>query len=222
MPSNGSKYSNVGEAVQAELDFDPMIDPSAITVTNRNGFIKLEGFVPNYPQYLEAADAARRVGGVTGVQNSLEVGLPTKHYRSDQDLTNACNAALAMDLLVPDTIQAMAEAGKVTLTGTVNYAAQRDAAEDDVASLIGVRSIVDYITISNGDVQIGDVVMAVQDALDRNALIVDDSDVLVTSGEHTVTLTGNVRTWAEHDAVLDAAWMAPGVYDVRDDVYVTG
>jgi len=42
-----------------------------------------------------------------------------------------------------------------------------------------------------------------------------------TSG-NTVTLTGNVRTWAEHDAVIDAAWMAGGVFDVRDDLYVTG
>jgi osmotically-inducible protein OsmY len=37
-----------------------------------------------------------------------------------------------------------------------------------------------------------------------------------------VTLSGNVRTWAEHDAVVDAAWMAVGVYDVRDNLYVTG
>jgi hypothetical protein len=27
-----------------------------------------------------------------------------------------------------------------------------------------------------------------------------------------VTLTGHVRTWAEHDAVIDAAWMGMGSY----------
>ena len=37
-----------------------------------------------------------------------------------------------------------------------------------------------------------------------------------------ITLTGHVRTWAEHDAVLSAAWMASGVIDVRDDLQVTG
>ena len=42
-----------------------------------------------------------------------------------------------------------------------------------------------------------------------------------TSG-NTVALSGHVRTWAEHDAVIDAAWMATGVYDVRDDLYITG
>jgi osmotically-inducible protein OsmY len=62
----------------------------------------------------------------------------------------------------------------------------------------------------------------VQGALDRNALVVDDSDVQVDTDENMVTLTGHVRTWAEHDAVLDAAWMASGVYDVIDDLVVTG
>jgi Zn-dependent protease len=37
-----------------------------------------------------------------------------------------------------------------------------------------------------------------------------------------ITLTGHVRTWAEHDAVLGAALMAIGVIDVRDNLQVTG
>ena len=37
-----------------------------------------------------------------------------------------------------------------------------------------------------------------------------------------MTLTGHVRTWAEHDAVVGAAWMASGVSDVRDDLAITG
>ena len=67
-----------------------------------------------------------------------------------------------------------------------------------------------------------DVTIAVQDALDRYALIPDDSDVVVDTTGNTVTLTGHVRTWAEHDAVLDAAWMTLAVYDVDDNLSVTG
>jgi osmotically-inducible protein OsmY len=62
----------------------------------------------------------------------------------------------------------------------------------------------------------------VQDALDRNALIADDSDILIDTADNTVTLAGKVRTWAEHDAVIDAAWMASGVYDVVDNLIITG
>jgi len=67
-----------------------------------------------------------------------------------------------------------------------------------------------------------DVTVLVQDALDRNALISDDSDVAVDTAGNTVTLTGHVRTWAEHDAAIGAAWMAGGVFQVRDDLVITG
>src|SRR5260370_13936441 len=62
----------------------------------------------------------------------------------------------------------------------------------------------------------------VQDALDRNALVEDDSDVCVDASGSTVTLRGHVRTWAERDAVVSAAWMAGGVMQVRDDLDITG
>ena len=37
-----------------------------------------------------------------------------------------------------------------------------------------------------------------------------------------MNLTGHVRTWAEHDAVVAAAWMANGILEVRDDLTITG
>jgi osmotically-inducible protein OsmY len=67
-----------------------------------------------------------------------------------------------------------------------------------------------------------DVTLSVQEALDRNALILDDSDVTVDTEQNTVNLSGHVRTWAEHDAAIDAAWMASGVYEVQDNIYVSG
>ena len=90
-----------------------------------------------------------------------------------------------------------------------------------MAGLTGVRNIKDDIQISN-DADLIDVTLLVQDALDRYALIPDDSDVVVDTNGNTVTINGHVRTWAEHDAVVEAAWMATGVYDVRDDLYITG
>jgi len=84
-----------------------------------------------------------------------------------------------------------------------------------------VRNVKDDIEIAY-DADPFDVSLLVQDALDRYALIPDDSDVAVDTHGNTVTLAGHVRTWAEHDAVIGAAWMASGVFDVRDDLYVTG
>ena len=217
-----SKTKDIRAAVEDELIFDPLMDATNITVKNLNGQVALNGTVPSYPQYLEAASAARRVAGVTRVDNHLEVVLPPDDDRDDPSLTTAANDALTLNVAVPAGIEATARNGNITLTGTVTYGSQRDAAEQTVAWLTGVRNVKDDIEISYDDADPVDVTTSVQDALDRNALIPDDSDVVVDTNGNTVTLTGHVRTWAEHDAALDAAWMAPRVYDVQDDLYITG
>ena len=212
---------DIREAVRAELDFDPLVDPAGIRVKNLNGDVALNGTVPSYPQYVEAAAAARRVDGVTSVHNHLMVVPPPGDSRDDVALTTAANNALALNVTVPDGVEAVASDGNIWLTGTVGFGAQRDAAEWTVAGLTGVRGINDDIEIRS-EADTADVTIQVQGALDRYALIPDDSDVTVAVSDGTVTLAGHVRTWAEHDAVLDAAWRGLGVSDVRDDLYITG
>ncbi|HEV2260586.1 MAG TPA: BON domain-containing protein [Streptosporangiaceae bacterium] len=216
-----SQTKDIREAVESELGYDPLVDDADISVKNINGDVALNGTVPSYPQYLEAAAAARRVAGVKNLQNHLEVVLPPGDYRDDATLTTTANNALTLNITVPDGVEATAKNGNLTLTGTVSYGTERTAAEQAVTYLTGVRNVKDDIEIST-DADPADVTFNVQDALDRYALIPDDSDVVVDTSGNTVTLTGNVRTWAEHDAVLDAAWMATGVYDVIDSLYVTG
>ena len=216
-----TKTQDIRDAVELELSYDPLVDISDITVKNLNGEVALNGTVPSFPQYLEAAAAARRVSGVKNVHNHLEVMLPSGDYRDDPTLTTMANNALTLNIAVPDGVEATAENGNLTLTGTVSYGTERTAAEDTVAGLVGVRNLSDDIEISN-DADPVDVTVHVQDALDRYALILDDSDVTVDTDGNTVTLSGHVRTWAERDAVVEAAWMPVGVYDVSDDLYVTG
>ena len=215
------KTQDIREAVEAELRYDPLIDPADISVANINGDVALNGTVPSYPQYLEAAAAAQRVTGVKNVHNHLEVVLSDDDYRDDAMLTTSANNALTLNITVPDGVEATAVDGNVTLTGVVAYGKQREAAELAVSGLTGVRNVRDDIDISN-DADPVDVTVLVQAALDRNALIADDSDVVANTKGNTVTLTGHVRTWAEHDAAVGAAWMAGGVFEVRDDLAVTG
>jgi osmotically-inducible protein OsmY len=72
------------------------------------------------------------------------------------------------------------------------------------------------------DIDPVDVDLHVQEALDRLALVPDGSHVTADTKDKVITLTGHVRMWAEHDAVLGAALMAGGVIDVRDNLQVTG
>jgi osmotically-inducible protein OsmY len=212
---------DIRAAVQAELAFDPLVDATDITVKNMNGEVGLNGTAPSYPQYLQAAAAAQRVSGVKNVHNHLAVVLPAADYRDDAWLTTAANNALALNVTVPDSVEATARDGNLTLTGLVEFGRQREAAELAVAGLTGVRNVKDEIEITD-DTDPVDVTWLVQDALDRSALLEDDSDVHVDTTGNTVTLGGHVRTWAEHDAVVGATWMAPGVLQVRDYLDITG
>jgi osmotically-inducible protein OsmY len=215
------KTKDVRAAVEAELGFDSLVDSADITVRNIGGDVNLTGTVPSYPQYLEAATAARRVAGVSTVDNNLMVVLPERDFRDDVKLATAANNALAANVTVPDTVEAIAEDGNITLTGTVSYGTERSAAEAAVTGLVGVRNVRNDIDISYV-IDPVDVDLHVQQALDRSALVPDDSDVTSDTKDGIITLTGHVRTWAEHDAVVGAALMARGVIDVRDELQVTG
>ena len=216
-----SKTKDVQAAVEKELGFDPMVDSRDIAVRNINGDVTLTGTVASYPQYLEAAAATRRVAGVTGVHNLLEVALPESDYRDDVKLATAANNALTQNVTVPDGVEATAEDGTITLTGIASYGTERAAAEATVAGLVGVRNVYDDIDIAYAADPV-DVDLHVQEALDRSALVADGSDVKTDTKDGTITLTGHVRTWAEHDAVVGAAQMAVGVIDVTDNIQVTG
>jgi osmotically-inducible protein OsmY len=122
---------------------------------------------------------------------------------------------------VPDSVEATAEDGNIDLTGTVAYGTERAAAEAVVAGVTGVRNVFNDIEISYVIDPI-DVDLHVQEALDRSAAVPDGSDVTADTKDGVITLTGHVRTWAEHDAVVGAALMARGVVDISDELVVTG
>ena len=162
-----------------------MIGSAHITVRNIGGDVTLTGTVPSYPQYLAAAAAARRVAGVTGVHNHLEVVLPEGDYRDDAKLATAANNALAQNVTVPDTV----EDGNISLTGTVSYGTERAAAEAVVTGVVGVRNVINDIEISYV-IDPVDVDLHVQEALDRSALVPDGSDVTANTNDGIITLTG--------------------------------
>jgi osmotically-inducible protein OsmY len=90
-----------------------------------------------------------------------------------------------------------------------------------VAGLAVVRNVWNDIEISDG-IDPVDADLHVQQELDRSALVPDGTDVTADTKDNVITLTGHVRTCAEHDAVLGVALMARGVIGVRGNLQVTG
>jgi osmotically-inducible protein OsmY len=143
-----NEVNDIGSAVEDDLTFDPDVDASDMTVTNVAGEVTLEGTVASYPQYVEAAAVAGRVPGVRCVRNHLEVTLPPGDYRDDRALTAAVNNALTLDATTPAGVEATADNGGITLTGTVRSGTERAAAEMMVAGITGVRYVRNDIQIA--------------------------------------------------------------------------
>jgi osmotically-inducible protein OsmY len=177
--------------------------------------------VPSYPQYLKAAEVARRATGVTSVHNHLEVMLPPGDYREDAMLTTVANNALAASATVPEGVEATANNGNLTLTGAVNYHSQRAVGELAVSGLTGVRNIKDEIELAF-DVDSANVNRLIREALDVHMVPPDNSRVVANASGNTVTLIGSVRTQGQHDAVVSVAWPGHAVMAVIDELQITG
>jgi poly(3-hydroxyalkanoate) synthetase len=64
---------------------DPLVDCAHIAVRNVGGDVTLTGTVPSYPQYLQAAAAARRVCGVTHIAALVNPpGNPKATYQTSE------------------------------------------------------------------------------------------------------------------------------------------
>jgi osmotically-inducible protein OsmY len=205
--------------VSDELFWDPKLDSTAIAVSADDGRITLRGTVGSLREKREAKNAAERVFGVISVDNQLQVKLMNDDKRADADLRGDVLQALMLDSLVPETVDAKVEDGFVTLTGTANWQYQRDEAEFVTSNIVGALDLLDEIELQYPTPNTGDVKESIKKALKRNAAL-DADDLHISTDNGTVTVEGTVGSWAEHDEAIDAAWAAPGVTSVRDDLTV--
>jgi osmotically-inducible protein OsmY len=204
--------SSLEEDVTEALGWDTLLDSDHIIVKASAGRVTLTGAVPTYYEWLEAAEDAWKVAGVKSLDNELIVGLAAEAIE-DADVAAACRAAIEGDRFVPKgAVTVGVRDGRVTLGGTVRHHFQRQAANQAVSKVAGVRGVTDNIAIS-GDPIPSDVTYRIDQALERDALI-DHSLIKVSNSGHTVYLDGTVGSYVAMMEAVDTAWNAPGVTDV--------
>lgn len=207
--------ANVGD----ELFWDPKVDSAAIAVDANDGKVTLRGTVGSLREKREARNAAQRVVGVHSVDNQLKVRLLDGQGRSDSELRGFVLHALMLDSLVPRTIDAKVTDGFVTLTGTAEWQYQRDEADLVASSIAGALDVFDEIEIESPMPSAADTQESIRKAFQRNAGLEAD-DLLISTLDGSVTVKGAVRSWAEHDEAIAAAWAAPGVTSVHDELTI--
>jgi len=207
--------------IVAELNFDPAITMNAtdIGVVVKDGVVTLSGHASSHSQKHAIERAVQRVKGVKALAVEMSVRLPAASERTDADIAKAAENALEWNVLVPDdAVHPMVEGGWITLSGGVEWAYQRRAAEVAVRHLMGVRGVTNMVEVK-GRFTAVDVERKISDALKRQAdREARHIQVLVDGAQ--VTLRGTVKSWAERRAAQGAAWSAPGVAKVVNNLLV--
>jgi len=212
--------SDIRRDVEDELRWDPDIDATDIAVAVNNGVVALTGFVRSYPQRMQAERDAKRVAGVVGVANDIEVRLPVIDQRPDPDIVRDAVSALKSELpYSSENIKVIARDGKITLEGTVEWNYARERAENAVKRIRGAKGVTNSITLKP-KVAPQEIRRKIEDAFRRSAEI-DASRVTVEANGSEVILHGTVKSWAEREEAERAAWAAPGVTKVDNRVTIS-
>ena len=203
--------------VLAELQWDPRVDHSHIGVAAKDGVVTLSGIVPSYAEKVAAEKAAQRVQGVKAIAEEIEVRFAFDPKSSDSEIAQRILAIFNWDVTIPhDRLKVKVEHGFVTITGNVEWNFQKKAAFKAASQVGGVKGVVNLIELAAKPTP-DDVRDRILSAFQRTSLLDANSiDISVLGG--TVKLGGRVRGWNERKIAEQAAWSAPGVTRVEDDM----
>ena len=212
---------DIKQDLENELKWDPDINATDIGVTVKKGVVSLTGYVPFYMQKYEAENAAKRVKGVLGIANDIEVHLPSSHQKTDPELARAAIEAISIELPSShERFKVIAKDGWLTLEGDAEWQYQRNQAESATRKLHGVKGVINRVVLKPRVAPV-EIKAKIENAFKRSAEV-DAQQISVTADGGEVILAGAVSSWSEKQEAERTAWRAPGVVRVHNHINIVG
>lgn len=212
--------SELQRSVMEELAWEPSVDAAEIGVSAESGIVTLSGTVKSLPQKWAAEKAAQRVAGVKAITDEIVVKLPGDSELSDTEVARAAVNALDWNASVPrGRVRVVVSHGWVTLEGSVQFHYERVAAEYAVRGITGAKGVTNLISVTPPHASPKDIKHRIEQAFERSAEL-DAETISVESKDGRIVLRGTVKTWAEREEAELAAWAAPGVSQVQNELLI--
>ncbi len=209
----------IKEDVLDELAWQPKIDETQIGVIVNDGIVTLTGTVDSYSKKIAAEKAAKGVYGVKAVAEDIQVKFSSNREKSDTDIAKAVVDVLKWNTSVHDEdIKVKIEDAWVYLSGEVKWSYQKNTAKRIVEELTGVKGVINRITLKQ-TVKPFEIKNRITKAFERSAEL-EAKTIEVKVDGHTVTLNGTVHSITEKEEALRAAFFAPGVTKVENNLEV--
>lgn len=196
--------------VMEELECTPLINANEIGVIVQNGIVTLTGTTDSYPKKVAIERAVKKVTGVRGIAEDIQVNLTDNHKKSDSELAQVIMNLLEAQNVVPvDYISILVEDALVTVEGELDWDFQRKLVSSVIENVVGVKGITNNIKLSHKPVS-GDIRDNIMAAFIRNASV-DASKIDISIEGNKVVLSGKVNTWLEYEEAERSAWSTQGV-----------
>lgn len=209
----------IKQDVLDELAWQPSIDETQIGVIVKDGIVTLTGTVDTYAKKIAAEKAVKGVYGVKAVAEDIEVRYSSSKGKTDTDIAKAAVDALKWNSSVPaDSIKMKVEDAWIYLTGEVKWSYQKNAAKRAVENLLGVKGVINNISLKQ-TVKPFEIKNRITKAFERSAEL-EAKNIKVEVDGHTVKLSGTVHSLAEKEEARKAAFFAPGVTKVENNLRV--
>ncbi|OZI60734.1 BON domain-containing protein [Bordetella genomosp. 11] len=126
------------------IAWDASLPADAVKVKVERGWVTLSGEVEWHHQRMGCESAVRRLAGVTGVSNLIEL----RHRVQSGDIRASVDQALRRSAEVEaGNIRLHVNGGEVTLSGTTRSWHERNAVQRAAWAVPGVTSVVNHLTV---------------------------------------------------------------------------